>query len=389
MITIGFYNQDFLMQKEIIAALSRVPGVRLVVFAIPDVPSQSQAEEACDALSRHNCRLLFTVNDWGIDREEITASFCASRGIIHLNWCADDPFFHSTFHGTPLNPRPNRIDFVTDRGYVPLLRDAGLDAHFLPLATDPSIFAPVQPALPFARTACFVGNSYNRQIEGFAKGNEEFIDGLVPFVTGLLMEYRKNPLTDLSLKITEHIAAVTLPAGLGRDKAVFILKHLVSYFYRKRLIVSLCRSIPGFMVFGDEWWLLDLPREKISTAVGYYINLSQTYQQTKINIDVNRVVIREGLTQRVFDCLASGSFVVTSTKSVLPEFFETQGGSAEVVMFENEEHLRELIDHYAAHEDERAAIVERGRKRVLAEHTYDHRIQTIFKTLSSIMGRNP
>jgi spore maturation protein CgeB len=140
------------------------------------------------------------------------------------------------------------------------------------------------------------------------------------------------------------------------------------------------------MVFGDQWWLLDLPREKISTAVGYYINLSQTYQQTKVNIDVNRVVIREGLTQRVFDCLGSGSFVITSKKSVLPEFFEVQGDNRETVMFESEKHLKDLIDYFASHDEERAAIVQRGRQRVLAEHTYDHRIQAIFRTVSSEMG---
>jgi spore maturation protein CgeB len=375
------------MEKETIAALRRLPDVRVVVIAIPDVPAASQAEEACSVLAKQNCRIVFTVNDWGIDREGILASFFEKSTIIHLNWCGDDPFYHQTFHGTPLRPKPNRMDFVTDRGYVPLLRDAGMNAHFLPLATDPSIFAPAQPPLGFLRTACFVGNSYNRQIEDFAKGNEHFIDGLVPFVTGLLFEFQKNPLLDLSKKVEEKIGSEVLPAGLSPAKAAFLLKHLVSYFYRKKLILSLCKSYPDFMVFGDQWWLLDLPREKISTAVGYYVNLSQTYQQTKVNIDVNRVVIREGLTQRVFDCLASGSFVITSKKSVLPEFFEVQGDNRETVMFESEKHLRELIDYFAAHDEERTAIVNRGRQRVLGEHTYDHRMQTIFRIVSDEMGK--
>jgi spore maturation protein CgeB len=385
MLTVAFFNQNYLMQREIIASLRKIPGVRLVVVDIPDIPSPPQAQEAVAALKRQDCRVLFTVNDWGIDREGITASFCSSHGIMHVNWCGDDPFFHQTFYGTPLRPSQNRIDFVTDRGYVGPLRAAGINAFFLPLATDPAIFAPLSPPVAFLRTACFVGNSYNRQIEDFAKGNEEFIDGLIPFVTGLLMDYQKSPLLDLSARVEEKIRTTVLPAGLSPAKAAFVLKHLVSYFYRKRLIVSLCRTYPDFMVFGDQWWLLDLPREKISTAVGYYINLSRTYQQTKVNVDVNRVVIREGLTQRVFDCLASGSFVITSKKSVLPEFFETQGQGREVVMFESEHQLKELIDFYAAHDDERMAIVQRGRKRVLAEHTYDHRIQTIFRILSGEM----
>jgi spore maturation protein CgeB len=281
-----------------------------------------------------------------------------------------------------LNPVRNRIDFVTDRSYVTPLRERGMRAHFLPLASDPSIFFPREPAPAFKRRACFVGNSYNQQIFEFSKGYEAFIDSHVPFVSSLLMEFRKNPLIDLSEEVGEKIATAILPAGLTRQKAVFILKHLVSYFYRKKLIVSLCHLYADFMVFGDQWWLVDLPKEKVSTAVGYYVNLSETYQQTKVNIDVNRVVIREGLTQRIFDCLASGAFILTNAKTILPELFVTEGGAREVVMFESETHLKELINFYATHDNERAAIVRRGRQRVLAEHTYDHRIQKIFRIVS-------
>jgi spore maturation protein CgeB len=388
MLAIAVLNQDYLMQKETIAALRRLPDVRLVVIGIPDIPAASQSEETCAVLAKQDCRVVVTVNDWGIDREGILASFCEKNAIVHVNWCGDDPLFHQTFYGTPLRPKPNRIDFVTDRGYIAGMREAGLNAHFLPLATDPSIFVPAQPSLAVLRTVCFVGNSYYRQIDDFAKGNESFIDRFTPFVTGLLFEFQKNPLLDLSTKVEEKISLETPPAGLSREKAAFILKHLVSYFYRKRLILSLCRRYPDFMVFGDQWWLLDLPREQVSLAVGYYINLSKTYQETKVNIDVNRVVIREGLTQRVFDCLASGSFIITNVKSVLPEFFEVQGKKREVVTFQSEEQLKELIDYYAAHDAERLALVERGRKRVLAEHTYDHRIQALFGVVSGEMGKN-
>jgi len=134
-------------------------------------------------------------------------------------------------------------------------------------------------------------------------------------------------------------------------------------------------------------WLMDLPKEKVSTEVGYYINLSQTYRETKINIDVNRIVIRDGLTQRVFDCLASGSFVITNSKPIVRELFETAGKKEEVVMFDNEEHLRELIDYYSVHDAERLAIVARGRKRVLAQHTYDHRVAEIFRVVATEIGK--
>jgi spore maturation protein CgeB len=142
------------------------------------------------------------------------------------------------------------------------------------------------------------------------------------------------------------------------------------------------------MVFGDEFWLCDLPREKVSTAVGYYINLNETYRQTKINIDINRVVITEGLTQRIFDCSAGGNFVITSNKPVIDEFFVTKGENREAIVFNNELHLKELIDYFLKHDDERNAIAQRARERVFKEHTYDHRVRSIFRVISEQMGRD-
>ena len=72
--------------------------------------------------------------------------------------------------------------------------------------------------------------------------------------------------------------------------------------------------------------------------------------------------------------------------SLLSEFFEVQGRNREVATFESEKQLKELIGYFSMHDDERKAIVGRGRKRVLNEHTYDHRMQAIFRIVSSEMG---
>ena len=349
MINVAFFNQDFLMEKETVAALGRVNGVQLVVIGIPDSPTVHQAEQATQALTAHGIQMLFTVNDWGL--HEAVATFLNDKSILHVNWCGDDPFYNEIFRGIPLAPLPNRIDFVTDRRYVSALRKRGRAAHFLPLASDPAIFYPQALRSGYKRSICFVGNSYRALTETFTKGYERFFGDFVGFVASLFDAYRKDPSIDLDSIVERQLETAALPPGLTRGKAAFVLKHLASYLFRKQLIVSLAKQYPDFRVFGDGLWLMDLPKEKVSTEVGYYINLSQTYRETKINIDVNRIVIRDGLTQRVFDCLASGSFVITNSKPIVRELFETAGKKEEVVMFDNEEHLRELIDYYSVHGD--------------------------------------
>lgn len=376
------------MQAEAIAALKRVPGVRVVVIDIVDNPSKDQSSEACRVLDLQKCSLLFTINDWGMDHNGMIADRCGKNGTIHINWCVDDPFFMEVFHGHAIVPASNRLDFVSNRAYVAPMRERGLNAHFLPLATDPAIFFPPAEGPVYARDLCFVGNSYRTQIDEFCASCEGLMERLVPFMGDVLRRYENNMLIDLELEVAAQLDRQELPPSLSKRKAIFIVKHFISYLFRKRTICSLAREFPGFVVFGDPFWKCDLPDEKVFTTVGYYTNLRDTYVQTKINIDINRVVITEGLTQRVFDCSACGGFIITNNKLIINEFFNTKTAEKEMVTFDNEVHLKELINHYLTHEDERIAIARRAQKKVLGEHTYDHRMHTVFKILSEQMNQS-
>jgi spore maturation protein CgeB len=317
-----------------------------------------------------------------MDHDGVIAAACKKNGAIHINWCVDDPFFMEVFHGRPIAPASNRLDFVSNRAYVAPMRERGMNAHFLPLAVDPAIFFPPTEGLDYARDVCFVGNSYRAQVNEFCSSCESFMERLVPFMGNALQRYGRNMSIDLEQEVAEELDRQALPPSLPKQKAIFIVKHFISYLSRKRTICSLAREFPGFVVFGDPFWKCDLPDEKVFTTVGYYTNLRDTYVQTKINIDINRVVITEGLTQRVFDCSACGGFIITNNKSIINEFFDIGEEGKELVTFDNERHLNELINHYLTHDEERLAIARRARKRVLNEHTYNHRMQTVFKILS-------
>ena len=382
MINIAFFHQHFLVQTEVISALKRLPGVRVVVIEIPDHPSEKQSQSACVALSSQNCSVLFTINDWGLDGENVMSAYCKENAIIQVNWCVDDPFFSETMFGRALCPAPNRIDFVSDRAYVPAMRKRGFNAYFLALATDPTIFFPESVPPGYKRDLCFVGNSYRKQIEEFCAQCEGLMERLVPFMAGVLNRYEKNMRIDIEQEVSNELDQCELPALLSRQKALFIIKHFISYLFRKKIISNLSQKFSDFMAFGDALWVMDLPKEKVSTGVGYYTNLRETYRETRVNLDINRIVITEGLTQRVFDCLACGAFIITNNKPIINEFFVADGPEKEVVTFDNEQHLNQLINHYIKHESERNDIIYRGQRRVLLEHTYDHRIQKLFKILS-------
>jgi spore maturation protein CgeB len=336
--------------------------------------------------AKHNCRLLVTVNEWGMDTEGVLSDYCRAHGITHVNWCVDDPFFEETIQAKKFRPSPLRFDFVSDKGYVEAMQRRGYNAFFLPLAVDGQWFHP-EPVDAERKTwendIVFVGNSYLAQMDDLLRISPGFVDTLVPFLGSVVDRY----LADVEYDVEGHIARKIrnlgrLPAGLNFDKALFIAKQAAGYFGRKKLILFIAKRYSGFRVFGDDGWKQVLPSSQLGWAK-YYTNLCETYRGAKITIDINRMVIRNGFTQRVFDVPASGGFVITSAKPCVAEYFETNGPGMEMATFKSAGDLMEKIDHYLAHDDECRAIALRGMKKVLGAHTYDHRMREIIKIISA------
>jgi spore maturation protein CgeB len=84
--------------------------------------------------------------------------------------------------------------------------------------------------------------------------------------------------------------------------------------------------------------------------------------------------LQGGLNLRTFEIPAAGGFQLVDEMPGLEEHFEL---GKEIVGYKSPEHFRELVDYYLTHPYERAAIIERGRARVLRDHTYQQRMNTV------------
>jgi len=85
-----------------------------------------------------------------------------------------------------------------------------------------------------------------------------------------------------------------------------------------------------------------------------------------------------GLNTRTFEVLAAGGFELVDNVAGLDENFKV---GREIASYTSPAHFRERANYYLAHDDERRAIAERGRARVLRDHTYEERLKTILRTL--------
>ncbi len=385
MTTIVFFNQNFLTQREIISALRKLPNARTVVVDIAPTPTAEKAHRTAEIISELSGRVVVTVNEWGIDTEGILSEYFEKKRIVHINWSVDDPFYEEIMGVKKYRPSQLRFDFVSDKGYVEQMRKRGYTAFFLPLAADPDVFKPALSSTDKMKyEIVFVGNSYRTQIDDFLQKIPELIDIITPILPEVLNSFFNNVNYDIEKHLEEKLKTIGFPVGIQPEKALYIAKYTVGYFGRQRIIKLLAERYCGFKVFGDRGWLEYLPACCLD-HVRYYDGLCNVYRSSKINIDINRMVIRNGFTQRVFDVPASGGFLITSAKPVIEEYFITSGPEREMEIFRSLTELQNLIDYYLKNDKERIAVARRGMKKVLSSHTYYHRIAEMFGTVSREM----
>jgi len=80
----------------------------------------------------------------------------------------------------------------------------------------------------------------------------------------------------------------------------------------------------------------------------------------------------------VFDVPAAGGFLLTDKPDVMAPLFEP---GRECACFRDPDEIPALVERYLEDAEARGRIAAAARRRVLAEHTYDHRLRTIADTV--------
>lgn len=72
--------------------------------------------------------------------------------------------------------------------------------------------------------------------------------------------------------------------------------------------------------------------------------------------------------------------LLTSDNLFVRDHF-VEGQDLLLFQFDRIEGVNDLINHYLSKEQDRVRIVENGRRKVMASHTWDHRAETIVERL--------
>ncbi len=157
------------------------------------------------------------------------------------------------------------------------------------------------------------------------------------------------------------------------------ISHIGAGYYNRQAVFSGLSDL-DFKLWGNGWEDTTSIR-KVLQREGERISVEESvkvFNASKININLHSSEFHRGvnpdgdfINPRTFEIAACGGFQLTDQRSLLPELFEA---GKEITTFKHESELRDLIEHYLQHPDERRAIAANARRRVLMKHTYEMRM---------------
>lgn len=104
--------------------------------------------------------------------------------------------------------------------------------------------------------------------------------------------------------------------------------------------------------------------------------MPRIFRESKINLNPTMRCIEAGLSQRVWDVLGCGGFLMMNYQPEIPEYFEI---GEDLVCYENIKDAAEFAAYFLEHEEERLAIAKSGYEKVKKLHTYEIRVAQMLK----------
>jgi spore maturation protein CgeB len=113
-------------------------------------------------------------------------------------------------------------------------------------------------------------------------------------------------------------------------------------------------------------------------AAGHFVELTRIYNGSRINLDIGRIYQGDIVTMRVFDVLACKGFVLADHSEDLEDLFAP---GEDIAVYRSISQIPSLVEHYLTHDVEREEMAERGRQRVLENHTIGKRLESMLQAL--------
>jgi len=262
----------------------------------------------------------------------------------------------------------------------------------IPLGTTPMLWdspgAAVRPSRDRPMKLCFLGN-HQDDSELLARSDPKVVEW-----AGQVVEVKlanpDRPMPDCVENIggpgEKRGNSIRRPYELAHNlKEEFerwnILNALLARRVRTPFIQAAARALGAdFTLIGKGWDKIGLSASKDSSGVP---GSKDYYGSAKASLNLTGGSTHSGLSLRPYEIACSRGLVFTRYNRELPGLFEPGN---ECIAFKTPDEMTESLDRIVQTPDEHDAIIEAGRGRVIAEHTWEHRLRRVLQLAKERFG---
>lgn len=387
-----FYRYNSICEPNIISCFQKF-GLEVCELHFPSGnTSYSETLETLSAeLKRNTFLFVFSINFF-----PFVSEICEIYKIPYVCWTVDSPVME--LFSSSVRNRCNRI-FLFDKAQYDYFSPRNPQNMFhLPLATDVNTWTHAisgcTPALQkkFSADVSFVGSLYKEKnpyaaIKNLPDRMRGYLDGILEAqlkIYGCFL--LENLLTDdITKELSKQIPDLYLPFCQDNLSERYVIANQIlgmqlAVTERERLLNALAKnhnvhvytlsdtsSLQGVIPCGGVKTLTEMPL---------------VFAYSKINLNFTIRPIQTGLSQRVFDVLGCGGFLLTNYQTEIPDLY-TPGEDLEI--FSSTEELLDKTNYYLTHEEARKKIAQNGYRKTLAHHTYEARIGEMIRILNETL----
>lgn len=386
-----FYRYNNICEPAIISAFERF-GITVHTEEREIYDKQTTPRQCAEAVSSRILKnppaFVFSINFF-----PAISYTCEKLKVPYVCWTVDSPV--PELFSNALQNSYNRV-FLFDRAQYEYFSPVNPSCiHYLPLAADVKCFEQAVLSMTEADYAAyggevsFVGSLYTEQCRydglSLSDRTKGFVDGLMEAQLKLYdCNLIENSLTD---SVIQEIAGADPDFYQGDDLRQGADRYLVAHRYigmklaaieRERTLARLSEHFPVALYTRSD--ASALPRVDCRGGVRTLTEMPKVFQASRINLNITMRPIVTGLSQRIWDVLACGGFLITNYQAEIPDYFEI---GKDLETYESMAELEEKIQYYLTHEDERMEIAIHGYEKVASHHTYEIRLAQMIKILTA------
>ena len=171
------------------------------------------------------------------------------------------------------------------------------------------------------------------------------------------------------------------------DEHKLSFEALITWVSTRSYRLSCVRELLPFrpLIVGDKGWheLLGKGEWRYLPSLDYYKDLPAFYPMSRVAFNCTSRQMKGAVNQRVFDVPACGGFVLTDYREQMEALFEPD---SEIVFYKSRSEIGPKLKRWLTDDAGREKITAAARKRIMAEHTYEHRLTVLLEKMRQTFG---